>query len=74
MREEELEKAAMNPHPGMPASARVGGSPADQLEMALIAELALDNFDAAMRYARLMPDELRLAALLRIVQSLSQSY
>ena len=74
MRVEEQENAAMNPRPGMPAGARAGSSPADQLEMALVAELAPDHFDGAMRYVRLMPDEMRLAALLRIVQSLSQSY
>ena len=64
----------MNPRPGIPSVARAGSSPVDQLEMMLIAELALDNFSGAMRYVRLLPDEFRLAALLRIVQSLSQSY
>lgn len=49
-------------------------STADQLEMAIVAELALQNFDGALRYVRLMPDELKLHALLRIVQSLIQSY
>ncbi|MBZ5499230.1 MAG: hypothetical protein LAP85_22760 [Acidobacteriia bacterium] len=74
LREEEKDKAAMNPPPTGPAGMRIGASAADQLEMALVAELALDNFDGALRYVRLMPDDMRLQALLRIVQSLSQSY
>ncbi|MGA2261950.1 MAG: hypothetical protein ABSH28_10990 [Acidobacteriota bacterium] len=47
---------------------------ADRLETALVAELALDNFDSAMSYLRLMPDEMKLQALLQIVQSLTQGY
>jgi hypothetical protein len=56
---------------------RVGMAPriasmADQLEMAILAELSLTNFDGAVRYLRLMPEEIRLQALLRILQSLVQ--
>ncbi len=56
------------------SSPRGGNSVADQLEMAIAAELAVQNFDGALRYVRLMPDGFRLRALLRIVQSLIQSY
>ncbi len=45
---------------------------ADLLERTIIAEQALDNFDKAMKYLRLMPDDLKLQALLNIVLALTQ--
>lgn len=55
-------------------NSNMSSSVADRLEMAIVAELALDNFNSAMSYLRLMPDEMKLQALLQIVQSLTQSY
>jgi hypothetical protein len=50
-----------------------GGGMADELEATLVSELARMDFDSAMRYARSMEKKpLRLAALLRIVQSLRE--
>ena len=62
------------PIPAARGPVNANGRMADQLEMAIIAELALDNFDGAMKYLRLMPDDLRLQALLRIVQTLIQPF
>ncbi len=50
------------------------GSASDQLEMAIVAQLALDNFDGARSYLRTLPEDLRLTALLRIIQTLAQGY
>ncbi len=61
-------------NPGLAAAVKAGRSPADQLEMAIVAELSLDRFNDALRYVRLMPDDTRLQAVLRIVQSLLQYY
>ncbi len=47
-----------------------GRSGADMLERSLISELAIDNFEAAMKYVRTLPDEqVRLTILLAIVES-----
>ncbi len=47
-----------------------GRSGADMLERALISELAIDNFEAAMKYVRAMPDEqVRLTTLLAIAET-----
>jgi hypothetical protein len=73
LREEEKNNPPANQMPRGAVNIRMS-SMADQLEMTIVAELALENFDGAMRYLRLMPDEMRLQALLRIVQSLVQSY
>jgi len=72
LRDEEKDR----PMPAMPQGApvmRTGGA-SDQLELAIVAELALSNFDSTMSYLRLLPELLKLQALVRIVQSLSQSY
>ena len=46
---------------------------ADELEATLISELTRIDFDSAMRYVRSMPEKPpRLAALLRVVQSLRE--
>ncbi len=68
LRDEQNSAAA--PIPAARGAVPGRGTMADQLEMAIIAELALDNFDGAMKYLRLMPDDLKLQALLRIVQTL----
>ena len=48
---------------------------ADQLEQTMIAEYASDDFAAAMKYLRAMPDdEMKLATYLRVVESLRQNY
>ncbi len=73
LRNEETGNAQANPASGSAVPGRMAGM-GDQLEMAIVAELALENFDGALRYVRLMPDELKVPALLRIVQSLVQSY
>jgi hypothetical protein len=73
LRDEQNNAAAPMP-PGARGPLPGRGTMADQLEMAIIAELALDNFDGAMKYLRLMPDDLRLQALLRIVQTLVQPF
>jgi hypothetical protein len=49
-------------------------TPADYLEYAIIAEFARDDFSAAMRYVRSLPERKRLPALMRIVQALQQSF
>ncbi len=46
----------------------------DQLELTIVAQLALSSFDSTMSYLRLLPDPMKLQALVRIIQSLSQSY
>jgi hypothetical protein len=72
LRDEEKNKPSRTPVPeGMMV---VRTTPADQLEMVIVAELAIDNFDGALRFVRSMPDEARVQALLRIVQSLLQGY
>jgi hypothetical protein len=73
LRTDEKSNPPSNQMPRGVVGARMG-TMADQLEMAIVAELALENFGGAMRYVRLMPDEMKLQALLRIVQSLVQSY
>jgi hypothetical protein len=73
LREEEAARASASPASGPTPPGRMTGL-ADQLEMAIVAELALQNFSGAMRYVRLMPEEMKLQALLRIVQTLVQSY
>jgi hypothetical protein len=72
LRDEQNSAAAPMPPARGPMPGR--GTMADQLEMAIVAELALDNFDGAMKYLRLMTDDLRLQALLRIVQTLMQPF
>jgi hypothetical protein len=72
LRDEQNSAVAPVPAARGPVSGR--GTMADQLEMAIIAELALDNFDGAMKYLRPMPDDLKLQALLRIVQTLVQPF
>ena len=72
LRDEEKDKPSRLPAAAGMMVARAG--PADQLEMAIIAELAIDNFDGALRFVRMMPDESKVQALLRIVQSLLQGY
>jgi alkanesulfonate monooxygenase SsuD/methylene tetrahydromethanopterin reductase-like flavin-dependent oxidoreductase (luciferase family) len=65
---------AANPVPS--ARGRLTGARttvADQLEMAIVAEQALDDFSGAMKYLQPMSDEKRLEALLRIVETLLQS-
>jgi hypothetical protein len=66
------QKGAAAPMP--PASAPVPdrSTMADLLERTIVAEQALDNFDKAMKYLRLMPDDLKLQALLNIVLALTQ--
>ena len=55
---------------GAPGGA-AGDSNADELEAALVSELARIDFGSAMRHIRSMPEKpLRLTALLRIVQLL----
>jgi hypothetical protein len=49
-------------------------SPADQLEMTIVTQLALTDYVNAMHYLRLMPEDMRLQTLLQIVRSLSQGY
>jgi hypothetical protein len=50
-----------------------GGEAADELEGTLVSELAWIDFDSAMRYVRSIQEKpLRLAALLRIAQSLRE--
>jgi hypothetical protein len=62
LREQEEKKPANVP-------VKPGTTAADQFEMFLVAELARDNFTAAIRYARsLQDDSMKLATLLRIVQ------
>ncbi len=73
LRTDEQSNPPSNQMPRGVVSVRMG-SAADQLEMAIVAELAVENFDGAMRYVRLMSDEMKLQALLRIVQTLAQSY
>jgi hypothetical protein len=54
-------------------SAKPGTGPVDQFELYLLSELARDNFGAAIRYARSLPEEsMKLAALLGIVQACRQ--
>jgi hypothetical protein len=72
LRDEQNSAAAPMPTARGPVSGR--GTMADQLEMAFVAELALDNFDGALKYLRLMPDDLKLQALLQIVQTLIQPF
>ncbi len=73
LRAEETGTGQTNPAFRNAAPGRMGGA-ADQLEMTIVAQLALENFDGALRYVGLMPDELKVQALLRIVQSLVQNY
>jgi hypothetical protein len=49
-------------------------TPADHLEFTLVAELAQDDFSAAMRYVRSLPETKRLYALVRVVQVLQHSF
>jgi hypothetical protein len=73
LREEEKN----NPNPVPTARGGIlgrSGSAADQLEMAIIAELAVEDFGGALRFVRMMPDEMKIQMLLRIVQSLLQSF
>ena len=72
-REEENARPNLRTGGEVPSSRSIPNG-ADQLEMSLVAELALENFEGARSYVRLMPDELRLQALLRIIQNLAQSY
>lgn len=72
LREEQSNTPIPPPGARGPVSSR--GTMADQLETAIIAELALDNFDGAMKYLRLMSDEQRLQALLHIIQTLLQPF
>lgn len=73
LRDEEKNTPAANLSPRGGVMSRMG-STADQLEMAIVAQLALDNFEGARSYLRTLPEELRLTALLRIIQSLAQGY
>jgi hypothetical protein len=72
LRDEQNSAAAPMPPPQGPGPGR--GTMADQLEMTIIAWRALDNFDGALKYLRPMSDDLRLQALLRIVQTLLQPF
>jgi len=48
---------------------------ADQLEIMLLGEYARDNFDAAIRYVRSLPDNpFKLAVLSQMAQSIRQFY
>ncbi|NWG12897.1 MAG: hypothetical protein HXY20_05100 [Acidobacteria bacterium] len=63
IREEEEDQAK-----GMAGTAR--RSSAEMLERALITELAIDNYEAAIRYVRTMPDkQAQLSTLLAIVEA-----
>ncbi len=56
------------------ATPRVTYTIADSLEQALTAEVAVDHFDAALKYLRAKPnDEKKLAAYLRVIESLRQN-
>jgi hypothetical protein len=68
------QKSAAAPKPPAPAPVPGRGTVADQLERAIIAERALDNFNGALKYLRLMPDDMKLQALLQIVQTLIQPF
>lgn len=69
LREEEKDK---NPDT---ASRRDGNSPADLLEQTLLGQVAIDHYQAAMKYLNAMPDdEAKLAAQLRVVEALRQTY
>ncbi|HYK88546.1 MAG TPA: hypothetical protein VE398_07235 [Acidobacteriota bacterium] len=47
---------------------------ADYLEQALISEVAIDHFEAAMTYLRAKPaDEMKLAAYMRVIETLRQN-
>jgi hypothetical protein len=70
LRDEQKSAAAPMPRAPVPVPGR--GTVADQLERAIIAERALDNFNEALKYLRLMPDDLKLQAWLQIVQILTQ--
>jgi hypothetical protein len=72
LRDEQKSAAATMPRVPAPVPGR--GTVADQLERAIIAERALDNFNGALNYLRLMPDDMKLQALLQIVQTLMQLY
>jgi hypothetical protein len=51
------------------------GSPADQLEAALISEYSRDNFDAAMKFLRSKPDDaIKLMVMQRVLQALRFGY
>ncbi len=73
LRDEESSRPAVMPSARGPVGV-TRYSPADQLEAAVIGELALDNFNGAMKYIRLMPDDQKVQALLRVVQTLIQPY
>ncbi len=71
MREEEEAKGQSNQNK---TSIR-GLTQAEYLEIALLSEYARDNFDAAIRYVRSLPDnEFKLAGLLQMAQSLRQPF
>ncbi len=73
LRGEETPQAPSVRSPGIVTPVRMTGL-ADQLEMSIVAELALQNFSGAMRYVRLMPEDVKLQALLRIIQTLMQPF
>jgi hypothetical protein len=50
-------------------------SMADQLELVILAELALDDFPTAIRFVRSMPDDaVKYGALMQIIQSLRYNF
>src|SRR5207249_3598080 len=61
--------------PGSAQKKGTGLTQADQLEIMLLGEYARDNFDAAIRYVRSMPDNpFKLAVLTQMAQSIRQPY
>jgi tetratricopeptide (TPR) repeat protein len=59
--------------PGNVQRKGTGLTQADQLEVTLLGEYARDNFDAAIRYVRSMPDNsFKLAVLTQMAQSIRQ--
>lgn len=73
LREKEKESAPRLPEAQAVVASRMG-TPADQLEMAIVAQLAIDNFEGAMRYVRTLSEDQKLQALIRIAQTLSQPF
>jgi hypothetical protein len=58
-----------------PRSGAIVIHPSDDLEIAMIAQSALDDFSSAIRSANSIADEgVRIKALLQIIQTLMNSY
>jgi hypothetical protein len=47
------------------------GSSSADLEATLVVELALFNFEEAMHYVRMLPEDQRLGSLARIIQRMT---